>query len=175
LGYLAHDGDAVRLVEGWIKACVEHAAWDFPSDHDDLVQDVHLRLNGGALARFGGASTLKTYVQKITKWACIDHLWECRRTVLIAEYPPTLACARPDPHEELEHSEDDDTVRRLLRTVIEGATQECRDLWRLIYFEGLRHRKVAEIMGLTVSMVKKRAFLCRKKARAALRAQGKEG
>lgn len=172
--YLAHDRDAIALLDSWIRKTVEHKAWNSPSDHEDLIQDVHLRLTK-ALKNFRFRSSLKTYVQSIACIACVDHYRQTWRIILIPDYPSWLAWAGPTPHEVIEGFEEEKRALALMEAIIQRATQQCRDLFRLIYFENLRHRQIAEIMGLTVSVIKKRAFSCREKARLAFQKRPARG
>jgi RNA polymerase sigma factor (sigma-70 family) len=165
--YLAHDKRAIGLISSWIGPVVWHEAWKFPDDHDDIAQEVHARLPK-ALKRFRGESGLETYVKRITKHVCIDLYRGNRYIIFIPNYPHWISAPEQLPDEQ-------EDVRRILGIVITNATQGCRDLWRLIYVDGLRHRQAAKIMGVTASIVKKRAFICRKKAREAFRNHCQEG
>jgi RNA polymerase sigma factor (sigma-70 family) len=77
----------------------------------------------------------------------------------------------PDPLLELQASE----ARALLELVIARASPECRELWRLVYYEHKRYEVIAGLLGIALGTVKSRMARCRGRAQVLLREIAKDG
>lgn len=109
--------------------------------------------------KFEFASSLKTYVYRIAKFTCIDYLRkysskEQKETELIGLQ------SDEDPEEELEEKEE----RKILWRIYRVMSSECRDLWKMIFYENLSYLQVAQKLSIKEGTVKSRFARCKEKA-----------
>lgn len=167
-GFLAGDGACLRQIDAWIREVLGSRRLGLGPDAADLAQDVRQRLvkalgNG----RFHGASTLRTYVWRVSQHAAIDWL-RARRSrpahvsLDDAVEPVDLA---PLPDIPL----DRDQRRAAFEQVLATLDGDCRRLFQMIAFDELSYAEIAERLGTTVGAVKVRALRCREKAAAIYR------
>jgi RNA polymerase sigma-70 factor (ECF subfamily) len=131
---------------------------------EELVQEtmarVFVNLSAGA---FRGESSLVTYSQRIARYVCLEQI---RKRRFAAEVDPA-GLVRPDPSPEPE--------ARLLRTeehrrnlaLLAALSPACRELFRLIFVDGLSYAQVAERLGVSETAVKLRVHRCRLTIRSA--------
>jgi len=166
--YLDGDPRAVDEVTGWIRAVVLHRAWRLPDAREDLVQEGHARvvrvLREG---RFGGRSSLKTFVQATTKHLCLDAVRRHRVRSLRAASPEETDRALEhaiDPDDYLvDVLEQDEEVRRC-REILDALPDTCRELFRWILAEERTYQEMAERMEVSVGTIKSRLSRCRDRA-----------
>ncbi|MFT4626875.1 MAG: RNA polymerase sigma factor (sigma-70 family) [Myxococcota bacterium] len=128
---------------------------------DDLSQDIWLAI-WKALPRFRGDSSPRTYVFRIAHNRAAT--WVVRRPPP-ADATDTLALADTGPCPERQASAKQD-VRRLMRAVRTLAVGQRRVL--TLVLEGLSHREVGEILGVSENAVGVRLHRARRALRAAL-------
>ena len=151
--YLAGEPDAVRRVEGWIDATLASCFSRLGFERDDLRQVVHQKLLSNLRDdRFRGDSSFRTYVARIARYTGIDYLRGRRVEVPLDELVERGA-APPDP------PPTDPAIRR----AIDDAPPRCRELWRLVFWEGLSYDEVAQRLGVPAGTVKSRAWHCRQR------------
>lgn len=125
---------------------------------NELVQEVlcrlYVNLRAGA---FRGEASLVRYAQRISRYVCLEHL---RRRRSAAQVDPLIGAepgAEGDPEVTLLRAEEHGrNLRRLA-----GLSPECRELFRLIFLEGLSYAGVAERLGISMNAVKLRVHRCR--------------
>lgn len=174
--FLRGDPDAVSTVDGWI----ERAAWPYQrrlsSRWDDVLQDVRLevtRLLGDG--KFRGESSLRTYLWRVVSHTCLDQIrsqskwqWADLETL---EQEDGRAAAPPRPAAE------DHVERDLLLRVLDRASQECRELWRMLVL-GLSYREMSLRLDVAEGTLRVRVLRCRERAvalREELLGPGKAG
>jgi len=173
--YLAGHPDAVSEVERWIGA---ELATRFPAlagraeEREDLCQTLHQRLLVNLRdGRFGHRSTLRTYVARITRYAAIDLLrYRSRRPEGQAPEgaPPPVDADTPERAAQRE-----DRRRQILRA-LQRSPERCRELWRMIFLDGLGYREIAHRLRVPEGTVKSRAWTCRQRLGELLEETGRE-
>lgn len=122
------------------------------ADAEDLVSRVFFKLLdrlGEFDARRGSA---RMFVLSIARNAVIDHLRTRRDAVPVEDLGGVLADEAGTPLDALVREEELREVRALLLELPE----ETREMLALRYGDGLKHREIAEILGLDVAAVKQR-------------------
>jgi RNA polymerase sigma-70 factor (ECF subfamily) len=129
------------------------AGWD-ESAMEDLFEESLLKLlraNGKALKSWQGRCRLETWIYRIVRNVCIDYLRKESRRGAAAELNEEVA----EADDAISHSHRDGVGATDLRLSLEQAMKsslEPREVMavRLIYFEGLTYREVADRLGMTV-------------------------
>lgn len=167
--FLRGEAEAVTTVDGWIS----RAAWPYQrrlsERFEDVLQEVRLeitRLLGQG--KFRGESSLRTYLWRVVNHTCLDHIRSERRwqwtDLEELEAPggrtPSVSAV---PAEE----------RDLLLRVLDRASRDCRELWKMIV-AGLSYREMSQRMEVAEGTLRVRVLRCREKA-AALRTQLLDG
>ena len=124
---------------------------------EDCVQETLARVLANVSAgAFRGESTLGTYAQRVARYVCLEQIRRRRFTQEVdpagpppaADDTPEAAAIRAEEH------------RRNLK-ILASIPPECRELFRLIFVEGLRYAEVAERLGISEMAVKLRVHRCR--------------
>ncbi len=162
-GFLSGEGESVRTIHSWVAQVVRLRAWRLNCD-DDLIQDVLVDLIGVfGKGGFEGRSTLQTYVQRITKYHCIDVL----RRERLRNHPSLDEIREPlpamDDNPERELIRNDET--RLCFLVLKNLTEPCQDLLRRLYAENTPYDDLAREHGVAVGTIKSRVARCREQAK----------
>lgn len=160
-----HEG-AVARVREWIGRVVRLPSWGF-DEPDDLIQEVQLRLLRIARAgRYRGESTPKTFVMAVAKHACVDAFRRRRlrhRVHGARALDPVLAAETgalgPSPALAAERIE-------ALRYVFQRLPEACRELWRMVYWQGLPAPEVGARLGVSAGTARVRLHRCLQRARA---------
>lgn len=176
--FLTGQPKAIAEIDGWIRPVVRHRTWGLRGQEEDLLQDVRLRLlrELGADA-FGGRASLKTYVQAVAKYTCLDAVRWAR--VRRGHEPLTeqILALTDHPDEPLERWDE----ARLCTLVLSRLSELCRGMLRMVFERRLRYEQIAAEMDISLGTVKSRLARCRDKAvglRAELleiRGEGREG
>jgi RNA polymerase sigma factor (sigma-70 family) len=160
-GFLAGKSKAHAVVMDWVTAVVKYLAHHERLSVDDIVGDTLEKLLRLFRERsFKGDSTLKTYVQRITKYTIID---SARRPAVTrtASFPDNFDMAADGDPEILAEEEDEKNIyQRMLERISKG----CRDLWKRIFVEGLSYKEIAIQLGISEGAVKVRAYRCKDEA-----------
>lgn len=162
-GFLAGKREAVATIHLWVARIVRLQAWRLRQD-DDLIQDVLVELMGiFGSGRFEGRSSLQTYVERITKYRCIDAVRRERR-----RHHPSLdeirepgPVASDNPERELILADE----VRLCFLVLSQLSPPCRDLLRRVLAEETPYEDIAGEYGVAVGTIKSRVARCREQAR----------
>ena len=162
--FLHGDGEAVRTIQDWVGAVIRHRAWRLQMS-DDLEQDVLVELVRvlGA-GRFEGRSSLKTFVQRVAKYTCLDAIRrETRREIVaLEETAEPEATPGDDPEQKL----DDRELARLCYAVLEALPEPCARLLRRILRDEPAYEELAAELDVAVGTVKSRVARCRQRAEA---------
>jgi RNA polymerase sigma-70 factor (ECF subfamily) len=160
--FLRGEPDAAATVNGWI----ERAAWPYQrrlaNRWDDVLQDVRLevtRLLGDG--KFRGESSLRTYLWRVVSHTCLDQIrsqtkWQWVDLEILEQDDGRAAgpvqAAAGDPVE-----------RDLLLRVLDRASQECRELWRMLVL-GLSYREMSLRLQVAEGTLRVRVLRCRERA-----------
>lgn len=169
--FLRGETEAVVTVDSWIS----RAAWPYQrrlsERFEDVLQEVRLeitRLLGQG--KFRGESSLRTYLWRVVNHTCLDHIRSERRWQWAdLEELEAPGVRTPFPQVAAAPAEE----RDLLLRVLDRATQDCRDLWRMIV-AGLSYREMSQRMDVAEGTLRVRVLRCREKA-VAMRAQLLDG
>ncbi|MCA9719727.1 MAG: sigma-70 family RNA polymerase sigma factor [Myxococcales bacterium] len=140
------------------------------ADAEDLVGRVFERMVE-RLEQFDPLrGAVRPWVLRIARNAIIDHL----RTRKVFSPLDTLGDPVPaDVRDPL-----DDLIERerveLLAELVRALPAETKELFALRYGDGLRHREIAEVCGISVAAVKQRVSRARRELKARLRDRERE-
>lgn len=160
--YLRGEPEAVATLDGWIV----RAAWPYQrrlaNRWDDVLQDVRLevtRLLGDG--KFRGESSLRTYLWRVVSHTCLDQIrsqtkWQwADLDTLEQEEGRALGPVQP--------AVEDAAERDLLMRVLDRASQECRELWKMLVL-GLSYREMSLRLQVAEGTLRVRVLRCRERA-----------
>ncbi|HEX3127958.1 MAG TPA: RNA polymerase sigma factor [Thermoanaerobaculia bacterium] len=160
--FLRGEPEAVATLDGWIL----RAAWPYQrrlaNRWDDVLQDVRLevtRLLGDG--KFRGESSLRTYLWRVVSHTCLDQIrsqtkWQWA-DLEVLEQDDGRAAGLAQPVAE------DAAERDLLLRVVDRASQECRELWRMLVM-GLSYREMSLRLQVAEGTLRVRVLRCRERA-----------
>jgi RNA polymerase sigma-70 factor (ECF subfamily) len=133
-----------------------------PARRQDLMQDIWLAL-WQALPAFRGDCSERTFVYRIAHNRAISHIdrWRLRRTEPLDGLEPMAGGAR-DPERALSDRERGERLHAAVTRLPFGMRQAI-----MLMLEGLSHREIADVLGITENSVAVRIS----RARAALAAE----
>lgn len=158
--FLRGDTDAVGTVDGWIS----RAAWPYQrrlaNRWDDVLQDIRLEITRLlSQGKFRGESSLRTYLWRVINHTCLDKIRsEGKRQWTDLEEIEKGTAGPPPESAPLRHEE-----RDLLWRVLQKASRDCREMWRMI-LAGLSYRDMSVRLGVAEGTLRVRALRCREKA-----------
>jgi RNA polymerase sigma-70 factor (ECF subfamily) len=162
--FLQGDPDAVATLDGWI----ERAAWPYQRRlahrWDDVLQDVRLEVTRLLReGKFRGESSLRTYLWRVVSHTCLDQIrsqgkWQWAELETL-DQEDGRAAGPPRP------AVDDPVERDLLLRVLDRASQECRELWRMLVL-GLSYREMSVRLEVAEGTLRVRVLRCRERATA---------
>ncbi|TPV95667.1 MAG: sigma-70 family RNA polymerase sigma factor [Myxococcales bacterium FL481] len=137
------------------------------ADREDIVAIVFHRVVERLDHFDPGRGTVRAWVLTIARNAVIDHVRRRRNhaaldEVVLAEF----GC----PVERLAADE----VSRRVRAWLDGQATELKEMYVLRYGDGLRHREIADVLGLSESAVKQRFSRSLRELRLHLRSMASE-
>lgn len=107
-------------------------------DAEDVLQDCFLRIQSSA-ASYSPNGKPMAWILTVTRNLCMDLLRRKKSTAVLS-YDPGLSCADPDD-------------RIVVEACLQTLSDEERQIVVLHAVSGIRHRDVAQIMGLPLSTV----------------------
>ncbi|MEZ5063814.1 MAG: RNA polymerase sigma factor [bacterium] len=161
-GFLHGDRRATEQVRDWILAVVRHRAWRLDRT-DDLAQDAAAELIRAFRAgRFEGRSSLKTFVQTVTKYTCLDAVRRARRVSFL----PLEETGEPEPPGDDDPGRDLDAreTARLCYAVLRRLPEPCRRLLVRVAAEDPAYEDLAAELEVAVGTIKSRVARCRDRA-----------
>lgn len=166
--FLRGDADAVTTLDGWIA----RAAWPYQRRlahrWDDVLQDVRLevtRLLGEG--KFRGESSLRTYLWRVVCHTCLDQIrsqgkWQFTDLDAVDQEDGRASALPRLPVE-------DPAERDLLLRVVDRASPECRDLWKMLLL-GHSYKEMSLRLQVAEGTLRVRVLRCRERA-VALRSE----
>jgi RNA polymerase sigma-70 factor (ECF subfamily) len=160
--FLRGDSDAVATLDGWIA----RAAWPYQrrlaNRWDDVLQDVRLevtRLLGEG--KFRGESSLRTYLWRVVSHTCLDQIrsqgkWQFTDLDAV-DQEDGRAAGLPRV------AVDDPAERDLLLRVVDRASPDCRDLWKMLLL-GLSYKEMSLRLQVAEGTLRVRVLRCRERA-----------
>ena len=137
-----------------------------PSRREDLFQEVCLAL-WQALPRFRGECSERTFAFRIAHNRGLSHGWRSRTHAAELEEAEAVADPRQSPEAEVQEGERRSRLRAAVRSLPPMARQVV-----VLSLEGLGHREIGEVLGLSENNVAVRLSRARKLLRQALDAAG---
>ena len=162
--FKASDPEAVGTVSRWIAMVVASSRFQsVRSDWVDLHQEVMARvLESLRRENFDASRDFRAYVQGIARNTALQALIGQRRGTRPLDETP-LVDARTE-------SGEDDLARRLLaRRVLDCASEGCRELMKMYFFERRSYDEIATALGVPIGTIKSRMFRCLESARREVR------
>ncbi|HEV8376402.1 MAG TPA: sigma-70 family RNA polymerase sigma factor [Candidatus Polarisedimenticolia bacterium] len=160
---LENDPKALSELFRWISiALTSPRFWSLRSEWPDLVQEVLARVvESLQKERFDVNRDFRAYVQGIARH--VSHQALTRQIASRApEDVPVLESRSTDP-------EASAISRQLVRRVLDLASEDCRDLIRVYFYEARSYEEIAASYHLAVGTIKSRLFRCLERAHEALR------
>ena len=160
--FLRGDSDAVATLDGWIS----RAAWPYQRRlahrWEDVLQDVRLevtRLLGEG--KFRGESSLRTYLWRVVSHTCLDQIrsqgkWQFTDLETVDQEDGRAAGP-------LRVAVDDPAERDLLMRVLDRASADCRDLWKMLLL-GLSYKEMSQRLDVAEGTLRVRVLRCRERA-----------
>lgn len=133
-----------------------------PARREDLFQDVCLAL-WQALPRFRGDCSERTFAFRIAHNRGLTHGWKARGATADLEEAEEIPDTRRDPESDLCDRDRRERLRDAVRRLPPGARQVVA-----LSLEGLSHREIGEVLGLTENNVAVRLTRARKLLREIL-------
>jgi RNA polymerase sigma-70 factor (ECF subfamily) len=162
---------AFDAVMGSYGAALRRVAASYEADpalREDLFQEISLAI-WRALSKFRGEASMRTFVFRIAHNRGLSHGWKEGRAPELLEEPERLIDDAPSPESEATQSQ----RRARLVAAIHRLPIGMRQVITL-RLEGLSHREIAEVTGLTENNVMVRASRARARLKEILTAS-KEG
>jgi RNA polymerase sigma factor (sigma-70 family) len=152
---LADDPEVLGHVIRWISLTLTSPRfWSLRREWPDVVQEVLTRLVESLRGeRFDAARDLRVYVQGIARIVGLQRLSR-RPEPGSSDDPGALAADAAD------NPEAQAIDRQLARRILDLSSKECRELFRLHFFEARSHQEIAAILDVPVGTVKSRLFRC---------------
>jgi RNA polymerase sigma-70 factor, ECF subfamily len=131
------------------------AALGDPQSADDLTQETYLRAFG-ALHRFEGRSTLRTWLLSIARRVCADAIRSRRRRrlTLVREDADLEALAAPDGADRVGEG-------AVVTDLLAGLDPDRREAFVLTQLLGLPYAEAAEVAGCPVGTIRSRVARAR--------------
>lgn len=123
-----------------------------PASAADTVHDAMLEVWRSA-GRYGGRSSVKTWLFAIARNKLVDRHRKAGRTSLVEEVPD-IADDAPDPEAAAMAASDAEQLRGCL----DALKDTHRTALRLAFFEDLTYEEISEIEGAPVGTIKTRIF-----------------
>jgi RNA polymerase sigma-70 factor (ECF subfamily) len=157
---------AAKEIKAIIDAIVRKWNWRNCENLDDMAQECMLRLlqnirNG----KFRGESSLKTFIYAIARNICIDYYKERKAFEAVDADTVELVDESLSAEDVLIHRDQ----RRVACRILLSLPDECRSLWRAIFFGKRNYKQAGELLRLSEGTVKRRMWECRQMARERLK------
>lgn len=166
-GFVEGGEEALSRVRGWADAVVHLGNWRF-DDPEDVVQEILLKLVQVLKEnRYRKRSSFKTFVFSVAKHTCIDRY---RRGRIAREVPLTDDAIKVSGEEQAETALQREERRQFVRFVFQQLSQECQQLWKWVYYEGLPTAQIGSRLGISSGNVRVRVHRCLERARVIGRA-----
>jgi RNA polymerase sigma-70 factor (ECF subfamily) len=160
----------VRQYQGRVYGMVLHYVRN-SEEARDVAQEVFVRIYG-KLSTFRGHETFVSWMLRLARNLCIDHLRRVKSRPPVNDVPiddgPELHDAAPSPHQELER----DSRKRLVHEALGRLSDPYREIILLKDIQGLKLEEIASMLGVPLGTVKSRSNRARiELARAVLELQ----
>lgn len=168
--FLGGQAEAVRIVEGWVRASAGSFRRRLGTDWEDAVQESLLEVTQALReGRLRNPDRLRAWVFRVSAHTCLDRLRARRRWSWVDADEVELA----HPPSALGRVLQQGAVAALLE-LADRCPEHCRHLWRMI-LDGLSYREMSERTGLAEGTLRVRVLRCRRAAQDLAQADGDHG
>jgi len=132
-----------------------------PGLAEDIVQEVFIKLWENPLRRV--SKSLRSYLFLMVRNACIDYL----RSVQVEDKKKQKLFDA----QILSDSSDldiDDNISQKIKDAIEELPEQCREVYQMSVFDGLKYSEISEELNISVSSVKVQVFRAKNSLREKL-------
>ena len=160
--YLRGDSQAVGTVDGWIARAAYPYQRRLSSRWDDVLQDIRMEVTRLLQeGKFRGESSFKTYLWRVVSHTCLDQIrsqtkWQWADIETLEQDDGRASGAPYVPV-------GDPVERDLLLRVLDRASQDCRELWRMLLL-GLSYREMSLRLQVAEGTLRVRVLRCRERA-----------
>ena len=141
-----------------------------PQIADELMSETMLELWKGA-GRFGGRSTVSTWLFGIARHKAIDYLRRRHEGDLGEDALVEVVDPSPTPEEAVGRA----SIAELVGSLIDRLSAEHREVLHLAYREEMSVEEIADVVNCPINTVKTRMFYARKRMKTLLAEAGVEG
>jgi RNA polymerase sigma factor (sigma-70 family) len=160
-GYLRGDTNAYTTIVGWAQAVVKNHVWLAAISPDDVLSLTSEKvLNNLRDKKFKFESSLKTYVQRITRYTIIDLVRSYQRAEQLMTLSNIDLHEVETPQQIYENAEE----ALLFDKIFSLMGEKCRELWNLILVDDLTYKAIGAMFGKTESAIKSQMGRCREEA-----------
>lgn len=146
---------------GWMRDVTKNHVWVEAISPDDVMADASEKLLCNLRDdKFRFGSSLKTYVQRITRYTIIDLVRSHKRAERLMTKDNFDVGEVETPHVIYEGMEEAFLFDRIISLVDE----KCRELWRMILNDEMTYKAIAVKFGTTESAIKSQAVRCKEAA-----------
>jgi RNA polymerase sigma factor (sigma-70 family) len=160
-GYITGNQRDYDTVVRWIHDVVGSYVWMEQITPDDVVSGVSekLLLNLRSKA-FHYDSSLKTYVQRLTRYTIIDLARSCKRAQRLITQDNVNLVPPATPLEVYESKEEALTFSKMFALLGE----KCRELWNMMLLERMTYKEIGKKLGKTEAAIKSQIGRCKEEA-----------
>jgi len=159
---LQNDKQIIAEVSIVVEKIVRRWNWPGNLDYQDVAQEIFCELISNLRAgKFRRGSKLTTYTYSIARNICIDKYRQAKAVDLADIDQMSIKDDAPSAEDRLISKEERKTACRVLLSLPE----ECRKLWRAIFWGKRTYAQAGELLGLSEGTIKRKMWECRKTAR----------
>lgn len=140
-------------------------------DAEDLVSAIFHRFLERWDAFDPQLGSVWTWIMTMTRHRVIDFHRTRRSAEALEDLDEVLICGRPDPEQLMIEDED----ARFLDGILKGEEPQVQEAFALRYGQGMSHREIAQVLGISEAAVKQRFSRTLRKLREAGASRTREG
>jgi len=160
-GYLRGNKKDYKTIIGWMRDVVKNHVWMGAVAPDDVISDasekllLNLRYN-----KFKFESSLKTYIQRITRYTIIDLVRSYKRAEQLLTKDNLNIDEVESPHQIYENKEEAFLFNRIFSLLGE----KCRELWNMILLDKMTYKAIGAKYGRSETAIKSQVGRCKEEA-----------
>jgi RNA polymerase sigma factor (sigma-70 family) len=149
------------MIVGWMRDVVKNHVWLDAIAPDDVIADVSEKLLRNLRDdKFKFGSSLKTYVQRMTRYTIIDLVRSYKRAEQLMTRDNLNIDEVETPHQIYEDNEEALLFGRILSVVDE----KCRELWNMILLDKMTYKAIGAKFGRSETAIKSQVVRCKDEA-----------
>jgi RNA polymerase sigma factor (sigma-70 family) len=159
--YLEGSEKGYNTVVSWMGEVVKNHVWIAAIVPDDVISDASEKLlNNLRNNKFKFESSLKTYVQRLTRYTIIDLVRSYKRAEQLLREGNIYLDDVMTPHEIYENTEEAFLFDRVFTLM----SEKCRELWTMILAHKLTYSAIGAKYGKTEAAIKSKVGRCKEEA-----------